>query len=113
MKKRLNSHKHILHVLGTARPKMRKAILNHADRSLVQTLTECVYNVLNGNIPLSACAVKKLSRFRSKLRSAVSPKHKKWQGRKNYFVQHGGFLSVLLPLIGSAISGLVSSLMSK
>ena len=112
MKKRLNSHKHMLHVLASAHPKMRKAILTHADKELVQTLTECVYNVMKGNVPISACSKNKLMRYRTKLRSIANPKTK-WKNKKNVFVQNGGFLSVLLPLIGSAITGLISGLTSK
>lgn len=102
----------MLTVLAQAPPKMRKAILTHANEPLVRTLTECVYNVLRGNVPVKACDFKKLKRFRSKLRKVVAPKQK-WRGKRDVFIQHGGFLPILLPIIGSAISGLITHFMTK
>ena len=45
--KRLRSNYHTLHVLKTATPKLRKAIVSNYDRELVHSICKCV---LNGNV---------------------------------------------------------------
>lgn len=112
MANRLHLHKPMLQVLANASPKMRKAILHHADKALIQTLSECVLNVSKGNVNMSECVKKKLKKYKHKFRSILNPKTR-WNRKKRIFVQHGGFLSVLLPTLASIIPGLVSHFLSK
>jgi len=46
--KRLRPNYHALYVLKAATPKLRKAIISNSDRELVNSICECVLNVLNG-----------------------------------------------------------------
>lgn len=112
MKRRLSGHRHIIEVLATASPKLRKAILTHADKPLIQTLTESCHNVANGNIKISPCNLRKLKRYRSTIRQITSPKTK-WQHKKKVLIQSGGFLPILMPIISSVLGGLVSHFMPK
>jgi hypothetical protein len=56
--KLVRSNYHALHVLKTATPKLRKAIVSNCDRELVHSIFECVLNVLNGNVRLSDCVAR-------------------------------------------------------
>ena len=48
--KRVKSNYHALHVLKTARHSVRKTIVSNCDKELVNSICECVLNVLNGNV---------------------------------------------------------------
>lgn len=112
MKKRLFGHRHLINVLATASPKLRKAILNQADKSLIQTLTESCHNVANGNIKISPCNLRKLKRYKSQIRKITCPKSG-WQLKKKVLIQSGGFLPILMPIISSVLGGIVSHFLPK
>jgi hypothetical protein len=52
MMKRTKSNSRHLHVHETAKPRLRKAIIKNCDSELVKTISECVLNVLRGNVTL-------------------------------------------------------------
>ena len=58
--KHVKANFHSLHVLKHARPKLRKAILSNCDKEPVNCISECVLNILNGNIALTGCEKCKL-----------------------------------------------------
>lgn len=97
---------HILHTLQTAKPRLRKSILENADIQLIKTLIECVQNTLSGNVPLNQNEIKKLKRFKTVLRVLLNSKCKLEKKRK-LIIQSGGgaFLPVLLaPIVSAAIN---------
>ena len=51
--KRVKSNYHALHVLKTAEPKLRKALITNCNKELVNCISECLLNLLNGNLKLS------------------------------------------------------------
>ena len=102
--KRLRSKFLALHVLKTATPKMRKAIISSCDRELVLSMCECVLNVLNGNVRFSDCVARKLRKDRAVLRK-VADKRVPLSGKKKLIVQRGGFL---LPLVGAVLRATAS-----
>ena len=66
---------------------------------MLNTLSECSYNVLQGVVPLSVKQQKKLRRYKTKLRECASKKVS--QKRKRAILMRGGFLGTLLsPIIG-------------
>jgi len=69
--KRIKENYHTLHVLKHARPKLRKAIISNCDRDLVNCISECVFNFLNGNIALTGCVKLMLSKHKLALRKLV------------------------------------------
>ena len=101
--KRLRSNYHALHVLKGAAPKLRKAIISNCDRELVNSIFECVLNVLNGNVKLSGCVTRKLCRHKAVLRK-LSDKRVPISGKK-LIVQRGGFL---LPLLSAVLTALAT-----
>jgi len=53
--KRVKSNYNALHVLKPAEAKVCKAIISTCKRELVNSISECILNVLNGNIRLLGC----------------------------------------------------------
>ena len=52
---------HELNVLCLCKTKLRKAILSNSDTELINTICECVYNILRGNVKTTPLVSKKLS----------------------------------------------------
>jgi hypothetical protein len=104
MSKRIKSQYHILQVLKSAKPKLRKVILQEADRELILAIVECVLNVLNGNCKLRTCVKNKLRKHKHLLRRLVDRSEKIYAKRKR-IIQRGGFL---IPLLSTVLSGLTS-----
>jgi hypothetical protein len=105
--KRLKTHKHLLHVLKNATPKVRKVIIQGADDDLIKALVECVINTLNGNHKVSTGVKGKLGKFRNCLRK-LSCSKVPLKVKRKILVQKGGFLGVLLT---SLLSGIVGRLL--
>ena len=91
-----------IHVLKTATPKLRKAIVSNCDRELVNSICECV---LNGNVRLSDCVARKLRKHKAVLRK-VTDKRVSISGKK-LTVQRGGFLLPLLSAVLPALATLI------
>jgi len=53
-----------LHVLKTAEPKLRKAIICNCKKDLLNSISECILNILNGNVNLTGCNTRKLRNTR-------------------------------------------------
>jgi hypothetical protein len=102
--RRIKSNYHALQVLKAAKPKLRKAIISNCDRELLNSICECIMNVLRGNIKLSDCAKRKLRNHRATLRK-VADRHVSLSAKKRAIVQRGGFL---LPLLGAVLPTLAS-----
>jgi len=104
--KRVKSNYHALHVLKTAEPTWRKALITIRNKELVNCISECVLNVLNGNLKLSDCNTRKLQKHKSELRT-VADRQVSLSGRKLLIVQRGGFLLPLLSAILPKIASLI------
>jgi hypothetical protein len=60
MMKSIKSNYHHLQVLKTPKLRLRKAIIKNCDSELVKNISECLLNVLRGNVTLTACQKNKL-----------------------------------------------------
>jgi len=100
----VKSNYHTLQVLKTAEPKLRKAIISNCNKELVNCISECVLNVLNGNIKLTYCYTRKLQKHKAAIRK-VSDRRVLLVKKKNLVVQRGGFL---LPLLSAVLPTLAS-----
>jgi len=102
----VKSNYHALHVLKTAEPRLRKAIVSNCKKDLVNSISECVLNVKNGNIKLTCCSKRKLRKHNVALRK-VADKRVSISSKKKFIVQRGLFLlpplSAVLPTIASLI----------
>ena len=66
--KRVKTSYPTLQVLKSADPKLRKAIISKSNKEFVKCISECVLNVLNGNIKLTVCDTRKLQNHKAALR---------------------------------------------
>jgi len=106
--KRVKSNYHALHVLRTAEPKLRKAIISNCNKELVNSIIECILNVLNGNVKLAGCNTRKLRKHRVTLRK-VADKRVPLSTKKRLIIQREGFLLPLLSAVLPAIASLIVS----
>jgi len=104
--KRVKSYYHALHVLKTAETKLRKAIISNCKRELVNSISECVLNVLKGNIKLTRCNTQKLRKYKAALRK-FADKRVPYSSKKKLIVLRGGFLLSLLSAVLPTIASLI------
>src|SRR6267154_1827945 len=99
MSKRLHRHVNLLKALYKAKSVTRRKLLKkHCDGDFVCCITECVRNLLKGNIPLSSAQKKKLSVKKNILRQLALKKTS--LRKKQKLIQSSGFLGALLgPII--------------
>jgi hypothetical protein len=100
MMKRVRENYHTLHVLKSAKPKLRKAIISAGGKELIDSINECVLNVLVGNVPLTTCLKRKLQKYKLELRR-LADKRVRHSAKKRLLIRKGGFL---LPLLTSILS---------
>ena len=97
MSRRAKKCYHHLKVLASSKPHQVKAILKTADDSLIHTVCECIYNLLNSNLPISHRKKKKLNSHKKQL-IKLATKGVALKQKRNILVQKGGsFLPFLLP----------------
>jgi len=98
----VKSNYHALHVLNAGEPRLLKALITNCNKEHVNCISERVLKVLNGNIRLSGCKRRKLSKYKSAFRK-VADRHVPIADKKRLMVQRGGFrlllLSAILPTI--------------
>ncbi|KAF4514185.1 UNVERIFIED_CONTAM: hypothetical protein B566_EDAN019355 [Ephemera danica] len=97
-----------IRALSVLKKDQRLALLQTADKKLVEIIVECILNTLNGNIPLSNNQKRKLRKHRKVLRN-ICFKKTCWKKKKKQIIQSGGaiFLPTLLaPLIGGVLGSL-------
>ena len=103
---RLRRHSNTLKRLSRSKPSVARPIIRDASKDLLNTLSECSYNVLQGVVPLTTKQKRKLCKYKTKLRQIANKKVS--QKRKRAILMRGGFLGALL----SPIIGVLGSLLS-
>jgi hypothetical protein len=102
----MKSNYHALQVLKSANPKLRKVILSNCNKELLNSISECALNVLNGNLSLKPCNTGKLRKHKAVLRKIVD-KRLPLAAKRKVIVQRGGFLlpllSVTLPFLANLL----------
>ena len=115
MAQRLKKHRETLLVLTKASPQLIKTIIKTASPSLIQALSECALNILEGNITLSPTQKRKLVRFKDNLRFLA--KKRASIKKKKEILQTGRFVGILAslvaPLIFEGIGSLVKHIQNK
>jgi len=69
--KRVKSNYHTLHVLKSTHSKLRKAIITNCNKEHVNSISECILKVLNGNVKLSGCSTRNLRKYKALLRNVA------------------------------------------
>ena len=75
----------------------------------MNSICECVLNVLNGNVKLSGCVTRKLRKHKAVL-CKVADKRVPISSKKKLIVQRGGFLLPLLSAVLPALATLIFKL---
>jgi len=104
--KRVKTNYNTLQVLKTADAKLRKAIISNCNEEFVNRISECVLNVLNGNINLTACDTRKLQKHKAML-CKVPDRRVPISKKKKFIVQRGVFLLHLLSVIITTLAILI------
>ena len=95
---------HWLKVLHDSKPTTRKALLAAANKELIDTICECLKNILLGRIKISQQLLKKLKRRRRAVEE-IQSKKTNIKRKKELLIQQGGFLpAIIAPLLGIAAS---------
>ena len=97
MSRRARNNYHHLKVLSTSKPNQVKAILKEADDPLIETLCECVYNVLKSSVPITPKQKSELTKFKNPLLKLVDKEVSLPEKRKVLVQKGGNFLTLLLP----------------
>lgn len=106
MSGRVKTHKDFLKALLTLKPKYRDALLKSCGEEEINCISECIYNVLKGKVPLKSQEKIKLKKFKNILRKLISKGRKTF--RKRIIVQKGGaFLPIILGAVLSSLLGTV------
>lgn len=85
----------------------RRVFLKAFEANLHRAIKEICFNLLNGNLTLSADEKKRLGRFKKILRVLADAKTRKLQFRKAVTQTGRGFLPALIPIVVSAISSML------
>ena len=89
--------------------KLKRAIIANVDADLLCALTECAYNILKKNIPLTELQSRRLSKYRTKLRELAQRRTSAARRRRILLQQQvgegqsGGFLSAFLAPLASSV----------
>ena len=110
MSRSVRNSSDVIKFLCKTKPHYRKALLKSADKDLIHSICECVYNILIGKVPLAKSQKVNISKHKTTLRRLLKP-GVSFRSRKKLIIQKGGgFLPLLLTPI---ISGVLSSLFNK
>jgi hypothetical protein len=93
------------------KPKNRKAFLKGCSKEFVQSICECVKNLLKGHVPLKSSHLKCLARHKQSLRKLALKKTSLTSRKK--ILQKGGFLQLLIPSLISGLGSLIGSFVNK
>jgi len=104
--KRKGLNYHVLHILNSTKPKLRKAIISNCDNKLVNCISECVLNILKGNIALTVCDKRSLRKHKVALRKIVA-NHVDLRGNEWLIVKRG-----VLPTVTTCRSTMLANLIS-
>ena len=98
----VKKHLPILKLVQSSKPKVRQQIILHCGLDLINTIDECIYNTLKGNIPLKRSEIIKLKKFKKILRKICQCDGGLKQTRKKIVQSGGEFLPTLLQPIVKA-----------
>lgn len=100
----MKKHLPVLQIVQSVKPKLRKSIILHCDLDFIKAIDECIFNTLNGNLPLKDTELKKIKKFKTILRKVLKTKGR--NKKREIISQNGGsFLpSLLAPIVAAGLS---------
>ena len=107
--KSLKKHAQILCLLAKVKPKVIKALIAASDNSLIQTISSCSSDILNGIYSLTPSQKNRLKRYRCSLRKLTEKRVS--TSTKRALLMKGG--SLLPVLIGTIAPLLIKSILPR
>ena len=107
MSKRMRRSLPYLQIMAECKPKLRKAILEHAPSDVLLAICECSLNLLKGVIPLTPRQKRMLSRYKKHLRGLANKKVSRTQKKRYLSQKGGGLLTTVLPPVLNVLGKLL------
>ena len=96
-------HQEYLTLLSKSKnPHRRKKLIEAGNSGEIQAVTECIQNIISGNVPVNKNQLKLLKRYKYVLRN-LAKKCRPIKNKKKMLLQKGGFLGALLPIALNAL----------
>ena len=99
-------------ILLKSTPAKRMTVLDAFPEYVIDDLMEVLVNLVRGTLKVKGEKLRTLRRYRTPLLNLVNSKNKKVM-RKVFYKQKGAFLASLIPVIISALGGIISSRLGK
>lgn len=100
-----------LKLLSSCSNKIRQSVIKSGSKDLIDSISECILNFLNGNVTLCEQELISLKKYKLPLRKLLKKLNLK--EKKKILIQKGGFLSIILPSIITGLASIISSAISK
>jgi len=85
----------------------RAAFLRDADNKFAKCIQECIFNTLEGNVPLRSSEKKRLSKHKTTLRR-IAAKRGNLKTKRKLLIQREGFLPYIIgPILGALLSRII------
>lgn len=110
MTKCIEENREFLKLLSQSKTHKRRKIITKATKGNINALSELALNTLLGNVPFDSTHKKKLKRHRFSIRHLA--KKISLKKKKEFLVQKGGFLPLLITPILSILGGLAANAIS-
>ena len=108
---KLEHHQALINMMAHCKDKLRRAIIKNSDQELIEIIVNCVFNLLQGNIPLNNSDKNKLIKYKQILRKLVA--NSSFHHKKKLLLQQGGFLPILLGALGSGLASAIGGFFGK
>lgn len=109
MSKRVKEQLPVLKRLAKCCGKQHCKLINSGGEEILKCLSECAYNVINKNVPLSEPQLLKLSKHKKIVRALACRKSTLKAKKRKVLNQKGGFLLALLaPVITALVERLIT-----
>lgn len=99
-------HKDYLNLLSKSKDKNRRnKLIDAANNNEIRAISECVMNIIEGNVHISKPQLKQLKQHKKVLR-LIAKRCSSTKQKRSALKQKGGFLPALLPMALKALGGL-------
>ena len=106
-------HKDYLTLFSTTKNRARRdKLVDLAHSAEIRAISECIQNILQGNVPLERHHLQQMKRYKELLRS-LTKKCYSVKKKKVLLKQKGGFIGALIPLAVSALGGILPQIFKK
>jgi uncharacterized protein YlxP (DUF503 family) len=89
----------------TKEKKRRNKLIDVASNNEIRAISECIMNIIQGNVPISKTQLQHLKQHKNVLRS-ISSKCHSMKRKRTILKQKGGFLPAIIPVALKALSSL-------